>query len=109
MDNKNREATFDWMAKKLVAVLRDHPDISRKGIEIEWLKYGVHPSKQQVYRARETVRKEIEGTHATLYSKMPKYAVLLRWSNPGSICKIHYDRPNLIVEARFLRLLRSFK
>ena len=78
MDNKNREATFDWMAKKLVAVLKNHLDIFRKGIETEWLKYDVHPHKQQVYRARERVKEEIEGTHTTSYSKMPKYAVLLR-------------------------------
>ncbi|XP_027083737.1 uncharacterized protein [Coffea arabica] len=97
------------MAKKPVAVMRDHPDISRKGIEVEMLNYGVHPSKQQVYRAREKAREEIEGTHAASYSKMPKYAVLLRQSNPGSICKIHYDRPNLLVEPRFLGLFISFK
>nr|XP_027120446.1 uncharacterized protein LOC113737406 [Coffea arabica] len=109
MDSKNREATSDWMAKKLVAVMRDHPDISRKGIEAEMLKYGVHPSKQQVYRAREKAREEIEGTHAASYSKIPKYAVLLRQSNPGSLCKVHYDRPNLLVEPRFLRLFISFK
>ena len=109
MDSKNREATSDWMTKKLVAVMRDHPDISRKGIEAEMLKYGVHPSKQQVYRAREKAREEIEGTHAASYSKIPKYAVLLRQSNPGSLCKVHYDRPNLLVEPRFLRLFISFK
>nr|XP_027101234.1 uncharacterized protein LOC113720767 [Coffea arabica] len=109
MDSKNREATSDWMAKKLVAVMRDHPDISRKGIEAEMLKYGVHPSKQQVYRAREKAREEIEGTHAASYSKIPKYVVLLRQSNPGSLCKVHYDRPNLLVEPRFLRLFISFK
>ena len=109
MDSKNREATSDWIAKKLVAVMRDHPDISRKGIEAEMLKYGVHPSKQQVYRAREKAREEIEGTHAASYSKIPKYAVLLRQSNPGSLCKVHYDRPNLLVEPRFLRLFISFK
>ena len=109
MDNKNREATSDWMAKKLIAVMRTYPNLSRKGIEAEMLKYGVHPSKQQVYRAKQKAREEIEGTHSESYSKLPKYAVLLRQHNPGSVCKIHYDRPNLLVEPRFLRLFISFK
>nr|XP_027099051.1 uncharacterized protein LOC113718339 [Coffea arabica] len=109
MDNKNREATSDWMAKKLVAVMRTYPYLSRKGIEAEMLKYDVHSSKQQVYTVKQEAREEIERTHSELYSKLPKYAVLLRQHNLGSVCKIHYDRPNLLVEPRFLRLFISFK
>ncbi|XP_027118659.1 uncharacterized protein [Coffea arabica] len=97
------------MAKKLIAVMRTHPNLSRKGIEAEMLKYSVHPSKQQVYRAKQKAREDIEGTHSESYSKLPKYAVLLRQHNPSSVCKIHYDRPNLLVEPRFLRLFISFK
>ncbi|XP_027182476.1 uncharacterized protein LOC113780894 [Coffea eugenioides] len=108
MDNKNRKATFDWMAKKLIAV-RTYPNLSRKGIEAEMLKYGVHPNKQQVYRAKQKAREEIEGTHSESYSKLSKYVVLLRQHNPGNVYKIHYDRPNLLVEPRFLRLFISFK
>ncbi|XP_027062926.2 uncharacterized protein [Coffea arabica] len=109
MDNKNREATSYWMAKKLLIVMRTHPHLSRKGIEAEMLKYGVHSNKQQVYRARQKAREEIEDTYVESYSKLPKYVVLLRQHNPGSICKIHYDRPNLLVEPKFLRLFISFK
>nr|XP_027071981.1 uncharacterized protein LOC113696796 [Coffea arabica] len=69
MDNKNCEATSDWMAKKLVTLMRTHPHMSRKGIEAEMLKQH----------------------------------------NLGSICKIHCDRPNILVEPRFLRLFVSFK
>nr|XP_027103008.1 uncharacterized protein LOC113724288 [Coffea arabica] len=97
------------MAKKLLAVMRTHPHLSRKGIEAEMLKYGVHPSKQQVYRAKQKAREEIEGKHSESYSKLPKYVVLLRQHNPDSVCKIHYDKPNLLVEPRFLKLFISFK
>ncbi|XP_027118737.2 uncharacterized protein [Coffea arabica] len=86
MDNKNREAISDWMAKKLIAVIRTHPHLPRKGIEAEMLKYGVHPSKQQVYRAKQKAREEIEGTHSESFSKLQKYAVFLRQHNPGSLC-----------------------
>ncbi|XP_027156653.1 uncharacterized protein LOC113757707 [Coffea eugenioides] len=109
MNNKNRETTSDWMAEKLLTVMRTHLHLSRKGIEAEMLKYGVHPSKQQVYRAKQKAREEIEGTHSESYSKLSKYSVLLRQHNPVSVCKIHYDRPNLLVEPRFLRLFISFK
>ncbi|XP_027183913.1 uncharacterized protein LOC113782204 [Coffea eugenioides] len=109
MDRKNTQATADWIAKKLVPVMRIHPNMSIKGVEAEMIKYGVHPSKWQIYRALTKARNEIEGNHSELYTKLPKYAELLRKYNPHSICKIHYDRPTLLVEPRFLRIFISFK
>nr|XP_027109382.1 uncharacterized protein LOC113729262 [Coffea arabica] len=61
MDRKNTEATADWIAKKLVPVMRIHPNMSTKGVEAEMIKYGVHPSKWQMYRALTKARNEIEG------------------------------------------------
>ncbi|XP_027071866.1 uncharacterized protein [Coffea arabica] len=109
MDRKNTQATADWIAKKLVPVMRIHPNMSIKGVEAEMIKYGVHPSKWQIYRALTKARNEIEGNHSESYTKLPKYAKLLRKYNPHSICKIHYDRPTLLVEPRFLRIFISFK
>ncbi|XP_071939015.1 uncharacterized protein [Coffea arabica] len=109
MDRKNTEATADWIAKKLVPIMRIHPNMSTKGVEAEMIKYGVHPSKWQMYRALTKARNEIEGNHIESYAKLPKYAELIRKYNPQSICKIHYDRPTLLVEPRFLRMFISFK
>ncbi|XP_027075839.2 uncharacterized protein [Coffea arabica] len=109
MDRKNTEATADWIAKKLVLVRRIHPNMSTKGVEAEMIKYGVHPSKWQMYRALIKARNEIEGNHIESYAKLPKYAELIRKYNPQSICKIHYDRPTLLVEPRFLTMFISFK
>ncbi|XP_027157668.1 uncharacterized protein LOC113759300 [Coffea eugenioides] len=109
MDKKNTEATADWIAKKLVPVMRIHPNMSTKGVEAEMIKYGVHPSKWQMYKALTKARNEIEGNHIESYAKLPKYAELIRKYNLQSICKIHYDRPTLLVEPRFLRIFISFK
>nr|XP_027120629.1 uncharacterized protein LOC113737633 [Coffea arabica] len=109
MDKKNTEATADWIAKKLVPVMRIHPNMSTKGVEAEMIKYGVHPSKWQTYKALTNARNEIEGNHIESYTKLPKYLELIRKYNPQSICKIHYDRPTLLVEPRFLRMFISFK
>ncbi|KAL3534432.1 hypothetical protein ACH5RR_002893 [Cinchona calisaya] len=110
ISKKNVEATSDWIAKKFVLVLRDHPEMTAKGIIAEMLKFGVHPSRMQVYRAKKKALEEIEGSHGISYSKLPKYAELVRIHNPSSICKIHYDMPNLIMkEPRFLRMFISFK
>ena len=89
--------------------MRIHPNMSSKGVEAEMIKYGVHPSKWQIYRALSKARNEIEGNHNESYTKLPKYAELLRKYNPHSIYKIHYDRPTLFVESRFLRIFISFK
>ncbi|XP_027184204.1 uncharacterized protein LOC113782512 [Coffea eugenioides] len=80
------EATSDWMVKKLVGITRDHPNMTSKGVEAELRKYGVKPSKMQIFRAKNKALAEIEGTHAESYSKLPKYAELLRNNNPNSIC-----------------------
>nr|XP_027102905.1 uncharacterized protein LOC113724178 [Coffea arabica] len=109
MDKHCAEATCDWMAKKLVGVMRDHPIMTSKGVEAKLRKYGVKPSKMQIFRAKNKALNEIEGTHAESYSKLPSYAELLRNNNPNSIYKIHYDRPNLLIEPKFLRIFISFK
>ena len=80
------------MAKKLVSAIRDHRNMTSKGVEAELLKYGVKSSKMQIFRAKNKTLTEIEGTHAKSYGKLPRYAKLLRKYNPNSICKIHYDR-----------------
>nr|XP_027067722.1 uncharacterized protein LOC113693372 [Coffea arabica] len=109
MDKHCAKATSDWMAKKLVGVMRDHPNMTSKGVEAELRKYGLKPSKMQIFRAKNKALAEIEGTYAESYSKLPKYVELLRNNNPNSICKIHYDRPNLLVEPKFLRIFISFR
>ncbi|XP_027157964.1 uncharacterized protein LOC113759586 [Coffea eugenioides] len=96
------------MAKKLVSVIRDYPNMTSKGVEAELFKYGVRPSKMQIFRAKNKALAEIEGIHAESYTKLPRYAELLRKYNPNSICKIHYDRPNILVEPAFLRIFVSF-
>nr|XP_027096036.1 uncharacterized protein LOC113715932 [Coffea arabica] len=78
MSRKNTEATSDWMAKKLIAVLREHPEMSTKGIIAEMKKFGVEPNRMRVYRARDKALDEIEGSHALSYAKLPKYAILVR-------------------------------
>ncbi|XP_027127755.2 uncharacterized protein [Coffea arabica] len=94
---------------KLVDVLREHPNITTKGVISEMLKFGVEPSKNQVYRANKRALEIVQGSHAKSYSKLSKYAELVRQNNPETIVKIHYDRPNLLMEPRFLRMFISFK
>ncbi|XP_027066452.1 uncharacterized protein [Coffea arabica] len=109
MDKHCAEATSDWMVKKLVSVMRDHPNMTSKGVKAELRKYGVKQSKIQIFRSKNKALNEIENTHAESYSKLPKYAELLKNNNPNNICKIHYDIPNLLVEPKFLRILISFR
>ncbi|XP_071902722.1 uncharacterized protein [Coffea arabica] len=109
MDRMNIEVTADWIAKKLVPVMRIQPNMSTKGVEAEMIKHDVHPSKWQIYKALLKARNEIEGNHSESYTKLPKYAEFLRKYNSHSIYKIHYDRPTLLVEPRFLRIFISFE
>ena len=109
MNKQCAKPTSDWMAKKLVSVMRDHPNMANKGIETELLNYGVKRSKMQSFTAKNKALVEIEDTHTESYEKLPRYAELLRKYNPNSICKIHYDRSNLLVEPTFLRIFISLK
>ncbi|XP_027184198.1 uncharacterized protein LOC113782506 [Coffea eugenioides] len=77
------EATSDWMVKKLVGITRDHPNMTSKGVEAELRKYGVKPSKMQIFRAKNKALAKIEGTHVESYSKLPKYAELFRAQKLG--------------------------
>ena len=109
MNKKNNEATSGWITMKLVDVLREHPNITTKGVIAKMLKFGVEPSKNQVYRANKRALEIVQGSHAKSYSKLSKYAEFFRQNNPETIVKIHYDRPNLLMEPRFLIMFISFK
>ncbi|KAL3524085.1 hypothetical protein ACH5RR_016919 [Cinchona calisaya] len=89
--------------------LRDNPQMTNLAVLAEIRKFGLQPSKMQIYRAKKKALEEIEGTHSHSYTKLPKYAELLRQTNPGITCKIHYDRPSLMVESYFRRLFISYK
>ena len=110
IDNRNQEDTSDWLAMKLLPFLRLHPEVSSKAIETEIVtKYGTHHSKMQIRKAKRRALVEIQGSHYHSYAKLCKCAEVLRKSNLHSICKIQYDRPNLLVEPRFLRIFINFK
>nr|XP_027083419.1 uncharacterized protein LOC113705700 [Coffea arabica] len=73
MDKSNVEATSDWIAKKLVPLVRDHPNISSQGIEAEMItKYGIKPSYIQLFREKKKAEEEIQGNFNDSYGKLPK-------------------------------------
>lgn len=53
---------------------------------------GIATSRMQLYRGKRKALEEIEGNHATSYSKLPKYANEIMKINPGSLVKIERDR-----------------
>ncbi|XP_027062862.1 uncharacterized protein [Coffea arabica] len=59
------------MAKKLVCVIRDHPNMTSKGVKVELRKYGVKPSKMQVFRDKNKALAEIEGTNGFMEGCRP--------------------------------------
>lgn len=61
--------------------------MTSKAVLSEMKKHGVQPSKMHVWKAKKKAL-EIEEKHYD--SKLSKYVMLFRQSNPGSICKMHY-------------------
>ena len=41
MNRKNSNATLDWIEKKLISVMRDHPEMTNKEVIAEMMKHGV--------------------------------------------------------------------
>ena len=109
MNKKNNEVISDWIAVKLADVLREYPHMTTEGVSAEMLKFGIKPSKNQVYRAKKRALEILQGLHEKSDSKLPKYAELVRQNNPESIVKVHYDRLSLLIEPRFVRMFISFK
>lgn len=81
-NKKNGEATFDWIAQKLIFVLRNNSEMTSKAMIAETRKYRVEPSKMQLWRAKKKSFQIIEGSYFLSYSKLPKYVQLFRKCNP---------------------------
>ena len=53
MDNKSKDAKSNWIATKLVSLLRLHPQMSSKCVETKMVtKYSVHPNSMRIWRAK---------------------------------------------------------
>lgn len=72
-------------------------------------KYGVDVLRHRLYRAKKKVNEEVEGSHDDSYSKLSKYADLIRETNPGSFVKMKLDRPSLNIQPKFMRYFVCFK
>ncbi|KAA8517316.1 hypothetical protein F0562_017609 [Nyssa sinensis] len=71
--------------------------------------YGIEASKMQLYKAKMRELDEIEGKHGSSYTMLPMYASEIRRTNPGSLVKIEYQRPSLLMNPLFKRIFITFE
>uniref|UniRef100_A0A5B7ARQ4 SWIM-type domain-containing protein n=1 Tax=Davidia involucrata TaxID=16924 RepID=A0A5B7ARQ4_DAVIN len=104
------EANSAWIAKKMEETLRSNPDMKLDSMQTHVQKtYGIEVTKMQLYRARRRALDEIEGRHGRSYKLLPIYANEIRKTNPGSLVKMDYDRPSLLVNPTFKRIFIGFE
>ncbi|KAL0001515.1 hypothetical protein SO802_015296 [Lithocarpus litseifolius] len=70
--------------------------------------FGVQVSQKRLYRAKRKAREEDYGNHARSYKKIPTYANVVLETNPGSIAKIQYERPNIAMNPILKRFFLCF-
>ena len=86
---RHREATSNWIAKKLEDQLKSNQDIKIDAIEEQLKKkYGLECHRHRLYRARLRAKEGTVGSFILSYNKLPKYAEVIRLTNPGSVCKL---------------------
>ena len=87
--------TSTWIAKKMAAQFRAHPNSSYETIHDHLLStYGVEVSKSQMYHAKKNTQEHIEGNHAKTYSKLSPYAEMVKKANPSSVATLEVERIN---------------
>lgn len=102
---KHREATSDWIAKKLEDNVKTNPDIPIDVMQDQLKKlYGIECDESRLFRARLRAKEGSQGSHALSYDKIPKYAEIIRQTNPGSLIKLACDRKSLTHQPNFKRL-----
>lgn len=84
-------ASAKWMGQKIEDLVRADRNVKPEMIRTELLKYGLHPTEMQIFRARRSAQELVDGNHSDSYKLLPKYCMMVLRSNPGSIAKIHYD------------------
>ena len=107
-NSKTNEATSSWMTKKLVEPLRATPEMKASAIVAKLKKYGVKPSRNQLYRARKMAYDALEENYEQFYEKLPAYAEMVRRTNPDSLVKLSFDRQAITSAPSFKRLFLSF-
>ena len=107
-NSKTNEATSSWLAKKLVEPLRANPEMKASAIVAELKKYGVKPSRNQLYRARKMACDTLEGNHEQSYEKLTAYAEMVRRTNSESLMKLQFDSQAITRAPSFKRLFLSF-
>lgn len=97
----------------MAAQFRADPNLSYKVIQEHIMSnYGVEVSYFQMYRAKKKAQEQIKGSHAKTYSKLRKYAAVVRSTNPGTVAKLEVERVNLSnnpIFKRFFLCLEAMK
>ena len=90
---RNPEANSVWVRQVLIEPLRGNRDMNVEAMHTYIQKnFGVEVGRMQLYRGKRNALKSIEGGHTESYRKLPKYAVEVRNTNPGSIVKLELER-----------------
>ncbi|XP_057423086.1 uncharacterized protein LOC130717015 [Lotus japonicus] len=81
----NRQAKAEFLARKLMPILRHTPDIKIPGlIEEARVRWGIVIGRFKAYRAKVRALEMIQGATLQQYSHLRNYAQELLRSNPGS-------------------------
>ncbi|KAL2924915.1 Methionyl-tRNA formyltransferase [Bienertia sinuspersici] len=85
LDDKNPLVSVEWAADKLMDDIKANNDITGPTLnDILRNRYGVVMAKTSLYKMRALALKMINGGHDESYSFLPKYAEMVKLTNPES-------------------------
>ncbi|KAJ4978547.1 hypothetical protein NE237_009327 [Protea cynaroides] len=89
---KNKTASSAWIAQKLGSRLKIDPEMKVKSMEATTkARYGIKPSRGQLYRARLMAKDESLSNFKQSYASLQKYGESLLKRNPGSSFKLKFE------------------
>ncbi|XP_031390677.1 uncharacterized protein LOC116203150 [Punica granatum] len=103
------QADRQWVAKKLVDILRLTPKMTAADAYAHMAgTYHIQVAEIKLYRALHIAKEFIEGSEKDQYTKLWDYCEELRRNNPGSTLQLGVERPDLSFPARFDKLYICF-
>ena len=103
--NKNSACTSRWISKRYMQKFRYDLNCPTAGLQKEIKdKFHVDVGRMQVYRARKSAEKVIDGDDNEQYNRIWDYCETLKATNVGTTTLMLVDRPTLDVAGTFQRL-----
>ncbi|XP_021763989.1 uncharacterized protein LOC110728654 [Chenopodium quinoa] len=99
---RNPIVSFEWLCRHLQSDIEANPDIPVESLQrICTERFRLEVKKRLLYKVKAMSKEIIHGHFREAYSLLPRYAEMVKETNPGSYALVTWDEPTATEPPRF--------